>query len=109
MEKYFEDDFIFDEFEAEEKQKFLVVVIYDIFDDKRRTKFSKFLKQYGTRIQRSSFECFLTNILYQKLVTSIPTYLSSKDLIKVYKLRGDAMVKTWGIQEETLEEDFIII
>jgi CRISPR-associated protein Cas2 len=38
----------------------LVVVVYDIPDDKRRLKLSNFLEGYGRRVQYSVFECFLT-------------------------------------------------
>lgn len=38
----------------------LVLVIYDIPDDKRRGKLSNFLEGYGRRVQKSAFECFLT-------------------------------------------------
>ena len=49
----------------------LVLVVYDIPDDLRRTKLSKFLEGYGTRVQWSVFECFLSleqmNNLYDKV------------------------------------------
>jgi len=49
----------------------LVVVVYDIPDDKRRLKLSNFLEGYGRRVQYSVFECFLTldemRKLYQKV------------------------------------------
>ena len=38
----------------------LVVVVYDIPEDKRRTKLSNFLEGYGRRVQYSVFECFLS-------------------------------------------------
>jgi CRISPR-associated protein Cas2 len=38
----------------------LVLVVYDIPDDKRRTKLAKFLEGYGERVQWSVFECFLS-------------------------------------------------
>lgn len=38
------------------KNKFMFIVSYDIENDRIRTKFSKFLKQYGRRIQYSVFE-----------------------------------------------------
>ncbi len=38
----------------------LVLVVYDIPDDKRRTKLSKFLEGYGRRVQLSVFECFIS-------------------------------------------------
>ena len=54
-------DYIFETEEKEnEKSKsdnFLVLVIYDITDDKKRLKIAKILKSYGYRIQKSAFEC----------------------------------------------------
>lgn len=38
----------------------MVIVVYDIPDDKRRTKLSNFLEGYGRRVQWSVFECFIT-------------------------------------------------
>jgi len=38
----------------------LVLVTYDISDNKRRTKLATFLEGYGRRVQKSVFECFLT-------------------------------------------------
>lgn len=40
--------------------RMLVVVAYDIADDKRRQKLATFLEGYGRRVQESVFECFLT-------------------------------------------------
>lgn len=34
----------------------VIIVTYDISNDKTRTKFSKFLEQYGVRVQFSVFE-----------------------------------------------------
>ena len=49
----------------------LVLVIYDIPDDKRRLKLSNFLEGYGRRVQKSAFECFMSldemRDLYQKI------------------------------------------
>jgi CRISPR-associated protein Cas2 len=38
----------------------LTVIIYDIPDDKRRTRIHRLLKQYGTPVQESAFEARLT-------------------------------------------------
>ena len=38
----------------------LVAVAYDIPDDRRRTRLHKALKHYGTPVQESVFECFLS-------------------------------------------------
>lgn len=109
MEKYFEEMFNDSEFDEKETQKFLVLIIYDIFDNKRRLKLSNFLKGYGNRIQLSAFECYVTNSIYNKLVDNIPKYISSIDLVKIYKLHGSTLIKTFGVDNEPLEDDFIFI
>lgn len=38
----------------------LVVVVYDIPDNKRRKKLADFLEGYGRRVQYSVFECFIS-------------------------------------------------
>lgn len=38
-----------------------IVVCYDIPDDRRRTRLHKALKHFGTPVQESVFECFLTS------------------------------------------------
>ena len=37
----------------------LVLVTYDIPDNKRRQKLADFLERYGRRVQKSVFECFI--------------------------------------------------
>ena len=38
----------------EDPQKKLVLIIYDIIDDKRRLRMVKLLEAYGTRVQKSA-------------------------------------------------------
>ncbi|MBR8839630.1 MAG: CRISPR-associated endonuclease Cas2 [Stigonema ocellatum SAG 48.90 = DSM 106950] len=49
----------------------LVLVVYDIPNDRRRTNLSNFLEGYGRRVQLSVFECFLSldemRELYEKV------------------------------------------
>lgn len=88
--------FSFDDFLPDERRKYLVVVIYDIPDNKRRAHFSKFLEGFGVRVQKSAFECVLSGHLYEKLISEIPRYLTEEDLIRVYKLSGNADIRAWG-------------
>jgi CRISPR-associated protein Cas2 len=37
-----------------------IVVAYDLPDDRRRTRLHKALKHFGTPVQESVFECFLS-------------------------------------------------
>ena len=45
----------------------LVLVTYDVTDDRRRRRVAKLLEGYGRRVQRSVFECNLTKAQFQKL------------------------------------------
>ena len=54
MDKYF-----FDTEDTEYKTKYLMIIIYDISDNKRRAKLSKYLQGFGFRVQRSAFEAIL--------------------------------------------------
>ena len=52
----------------EDADKKLVLIIYDIIDNKRRTKMVKLLESYGTRVQRSAFEALINRSQYSKLL-----------------------------------------
>ena len=54
--------------EDEGNDKYLILIIYDISDNKHRLKISKLLEGYGTRIQKSAFEAWLTKKHFEKLL-----------------------------------------
>ena len=101
--------FLFDEYAAEERRKYLIVVIYDIVDNKRRTAFAKYLLGFGVRVQKSAFECILAGAKYDKLLRGIPLLITAEDLVRVYKLTGNADIKVWGSVDLTEDEEVIII
>lgn len=101
--------FMVDEFISEERRKYLIVVIYDISDNKRRVAFAKYLKGYGVRVQKSAFECILPNAKYEKLIKGIPHFIEKDDLIRVYKLTSNADIRVWGTVDLLEEEEVIII
>ncbi|MEM1255926.1 MAG: CRISPR-associated endonuclease Cas2 [Cyanobacteria bacterium P01_H01_bin.21] len=73
----------------------LVLIIYDIPDNKRRKKLSDFLEGYGRRVQRSAFECFLSlsdmNRLYDQLAKRV---VPDEDNVRLYWINADAMLRT---------------
>lgn len=101
--------FIFDEFITEERRKYLVVVIYDIVDNRRRVAFAKYLQGFGVRVQKSAFECILPEAKYEKLVKGIPALISKEDQIRVYKLTSNADIRAWGTVDLIEEEEVVII
>ena len=83
-------------------QKTLVLVIYDISNDKKRRDLVKYLQSYGGRVQRSAFECIMTKKLYKNLVKDIKKYMDPKtDSIRIYRLNRDNQILNFGINKLT--------
>ncbi|PIP62081.1 CRISPR-associated endonuclease Cas2 [Candidatus Roizmanbacteria bacterium CG22_combo_CG10-13_8_21_14_all_38_20] len=49
----------------------MIIVSYDFSDDKRRAKFSRFLEQYGDRIQYSVFKIRNSRRVINNILTEI--------------------------------------
>ncbi|OGW13134.1 MAG: CRISPR-associated endonuclease Cas2 [Nitrospinae bacterium RIFCSPLOWO2_12_FULL_45_22] len=64
-----------------------VVVSYDIIDDKRRNKLADLLKDYGTRVQYSVFECSLDEKYLQQMIQEVRAIIDPEgDSLKIYYL-----------------------
>ena len=104
-----EDYFFETPLEENRECKVYVLIIYDIVDDRKRLKLSKFLQGYGFRIQKSAFEAMLSPRLYRELKSKIAAYASEEDSIRVYKIIGKGQVSYYGKKEEIGTDDVIII
>mgnify|MGYP000193497147 CR=1 FL=1 len=85
------------------------MIIYDIVDNKRRTKFAKLLEGYGTRVQKSAFEAMLSQKSYEKLVKEIPYYInpaSGEDSVRIYRMIGKGRVKSWEMFQNSRRKLF---
>jgi CRISPR-associated protein Cas2 len=76
----------------------LVIVAYDIPDDKRRLKLSNFLEGYGRRVQESVFECFMNLDEMRSLHKNISSKVKPEvDNIRFYWLPTDVVSKVLTI------------
>ena len=70
----------------------LVLIIYDIPDNKRRLKLSNFLEGYGRRVQKSAFECFMSldemRALFQKVNKQVKPL---EDSVRFYWISQEAV------------------
>jgi CRISPR-associated protein Cas2 len=65
----------------------LIVVSYDIPDDRRRSRLAHALKDWGDRVQLSVFECLLQVDDLVKLRARILTLIDlEKDNVRIYAL-----------------------
>ncbi|PIX24352.1 MAG: CRISPR-associated endonuclease Cas2 [Deltaproteobacteria bacterium CG_4_8_14_3_um_filter_45_9] len=89
-----------------------VMISYDVVDDKKRLKLTKFLKDHGDRVQKSVFECNLSPKTYERVKSGIEKVINKrKDRVRYYRLCKGCVDKVeisgWG--EVTEEEEFIVV
>jgi CRISPR-associated protein Cas2 len=89
-----------------------VLISYDIVDNKIRNKVMKFLKDYGTRVQQSVFECTIDTRMYSSIKRDLEGLIDrEKDRVRFYSLCQGCMKKIeisgWG--EVSEDEEFKLI
>lgn len=88
----------------------LVLVIYDIIDNKRRVKFAKEMSGYGFRVQKSAFEALIEEKLFIKLKREIPKLIDpEEDSVRIYRMTGYGEVNLFGVNSKIQAEDVIVI
>ncbi len=90
----------------------MVLVSYDISDDKLRTKFSKFLSKFGYRLQYSVFkiensERVLHNIK-QRIENDFGKQFSQSDSIYVISLTSSCKMEKYGYARNE-DKDIMVI
>lgn len=90
----------------------MVVVAYDISEDRIRTRFAKFLSKYGHRIQYSMFEIKnsqrILDIIALEIRKGFEKYFEETDSIVVLKLSKQCKVEKYGYAKHDDEEVIII-
>lgn len=91
------------------EEKHLILIIYDIVDNKRRNKFFKLLSGYMIPVQKSCFESHLTESEFEKLAYRIPFYIDKEeDNVRCYKLSAHGKVYNFGSEKNDAIEDIVI-
>jgi len=89
----------------------LIVVSYDIPDDRRRLQLSKTLKDFGERVQWSVFECHLDDHQLERLRRRMLGLIEAKeDSVRIYRLCAscERNLETLGRAERTEDPDIYI-
>lgn len=90
-------------------KKCLTVIIYDISNNKQRTRMVKLLESFGRRVQKSAFEAWLDYQTYSKLCSRLERLVLPEDHVKIYRVSGAGETKTWGEVPDFDDEEIIII
>lgn len=63
-----------------------IIVVYDISENKRRERLRKSLLRFGNPVQKSVFECDLTQRQIEKMERVIRAIIVVEDNIRYYKI-----------------------
>jgi CRISPR-associated protein Cas2 len=84
----------------------LIVISYDVANDRRRTRLAKELENFGRRVQYSVFECLLDVRQLERLRTRLLRRIeASEDSIRIYSLCQDCRAKVEVHGLGTVTED----
>lgn len=90
----------------------MIIISYDISDDKLRAKFSKYLCRFGHRLQYSVFEIDNSPRILNNIMTDIKNNFETKflqsDSVMIFKLSKSCEIIRFGYAKNE-EKDFIII
>ena len=89
-----------------------IVVSYDVISDRRRNRISRLMLDYGTRVQRSVFECNVgPEQLKEMTERLLKVYNEEEDTIRVYFLCEGCVPKAnaYGVGKLTEDPDVYVV
>lgn len=92
-----------------DKKRYIILIIYDIVDNKRRNKMVSALEKYGLRVQKSAFEAYITRKQYEKMEREITKIIDAdEDSLRIYTLANHTSVRSWGVGDKHVEDVIIL-
>lgn len=90
----------------------MLLISYDISDDKLRTKFSKFLSKFGHRLQYSLFQIRNSDRVLENIQVKIDGYFAKnfdeRDSVMIFQMSQTCKITRYGYAIHD-EEDLILI
>lgn len=90
----------------------LIAIAYDVRDDRRRTKLSDALQNYGKRVQLSVFECLLDEPQVERMRRTVERIIATEeDTVRIYRLCGacEPKVEVVGVGVRTEDPDVYVV
>ena len=82
----------------------MILISYDIIDDKLRTRFAKFIKKFGHRIQYSVFEITHTDTMLSKIKDQIASEFETKftkqDSVFIFETSKTCKITRFGYAKD---------
>lgn len=90
----------------------MVLISYDIADNKKRAKFAKYIKRFGHRLQYSVYEIDNSERILNNIITDIENNFSKKfdesDSIIIFKLSAGCQTISYGYQSHANDSLIIV-
>ncbi len=90
----------------------MIIISYDISDDKKRNKFSKYIKRFGHRLQYSVYEIDNSDKILNNIMTDIKNKFEKTfdqyDSIYVFKMSETCRIEKFGYARNENDELIII-
>jgi CRISPR-associated protein Cas2 len=89
----------------------LILISYDLEDDRARTRLAKQLKDFGPRVQKSVFEADVEPQEFERLCAKLgKVQLGKTDSIRLYHLCEACApkIRIWGIGKVTKDKAFYL-
>jgi len=90
----------------------MLIISYDISDNKLRHQFSKYLEKFGFRLQFSVFQIAnsdrLLKIIGKEIETKFAKRFSQSDSVVIFKLSNTCTITQYGYAKNN-ETDFILV
>ena len=90
----------------------LILVSYDVPDDRRRTKLAHTLKDFGQRVQYSVFECLLDEDEIARLSARVAKLTDpAEDSVRFYRLCANCVerIEILGLGKVTEDPDIFLL
>ena len=90
----------------------MLIISYDISDDRTRTRFSRFLEKFGARLQYSLFEIKNSPRILENIKTEIKNRFEKEfgqeDSVMIFLLSKQCKIERYGYAKHD-ESDLIIV
>lgn len=90
----------------------MVIISYDISDDKKRNKFVRYIKKFGHRLQYSVFEIHNSDRILGNIILQIESNFMKKfddsDSIYIFKMSNTCEIKKYGYASHE-DTDLIVL
>ncbi len=90
----------------------MYLVVYDISNEKRLRRIARITEKFGIRVQKSVFECIISESEVNKLIKEVLDVMKlDEDNLRVYEISSSNVkkIRVFGNSIPPIEEDDIII